>query len=138
VLNEQALAKLVSGYSSHGFVISRSEAAMLLPNVREPNESEIELAAKLGPEIWRLPFQPTRVDYDRVRQEPEVSSKGESDVTQRGDAADPKTEIEAGQGDRPGADGNGSAALVDTPSSSSRPSAANQKPNGRKSARKHV
>lgn len=103
-----ALGRLVSGYSSHAFVIDRSEAVQLLQNVREPNQFELSLAATLGPDIWRLPHQPPSVTYDKARKE-------EPSVTQTRDAAEPSAEGRADQEDRPSAAGNGSPPLVGEP-----------------------
>ncbi len=41
------LERLISGYSSHAFVIDRREAVELFNNVREPKEPEMELARLL-------------------------------------------------------------------------------------------
>src|SRR5207244_9929955 len=48
-LKHGALARLIAGYPSHGFVIDRKEAEELFINIREPNEKEADLLTFLRP-----------------------------------------------------------------------------------------
>jgi hypothetical protein len=60
-LKPGSLVELVNGYSSHGFVLDREEAARHFQNVREPSQTEDTLADMLG-EAARVPLvgeQPT-------------------------------------------------------------------------------
>ena len=87
-IHQKVLSQLVTGYSSHAFVINRYEAAELLQNVRKPDQAELELASGLGQDIWRLPFKPTNVTYNKANEESGSQNEGDTDATQRGNATD--------------------------------------------------
>lgn len=47
-IENESIQRLVSGYNSHSFVIDREEASGILPNVRAPNATEIDLFKVIG------------------------------------------------------------------------------------------
>src|SRR5205823_5600895 len=56
----RALARLITGYPTHGFVIDKREAAMLFLRVRGPTQEEMALAAS----VFNLIYEGLVVDND--------------------------------------------------------------------------
>lgn len=63
-LKQDALAKLVAMYPSHGFVIDRKEARTLFKRVRAPDPQEMPFLERLYPHIETMLKKPTPVVTD--------------------------------------------------------------------------
>ena len=85
------LERLISGYSSHAFVIDRREAAELFNNVREPNAIEMELASRLERKaLWPIvhPREPMITFLSKKQRELRDDSEvGGDDVNVSGETA---------------------------------------------------
>ena len=85
------LERLISGYSSHAFVIDRREAVELFNNVREPKEPEMELARLLErTALWPIvhPREPMITFLSEKRGESRDDSEvGGEDVNVSGETA---------------------------------------------------
>jgi len=64
-LKQKALAKLISGYPSHSFVILHDEADDLFHRVRFCNESEMQMIACIADAEQESRIRPDRGDYDQ-------------------------------------------------------------------------
>lgn len=83
-LQEDALMTLVSGYSSHGFVIDRKEAGKLFKNVVAPDESTLEIYLWARQTVCKLPStrSPIVIDIDDAfAQADDTNSQGKSNET---------------------------------------------------------
>ena len=77
----QSLTRLISGYSSHGFVIDRKEAKGLFARVRKPNVLETELATCLGKwALWPSPPNDPKITFLSTERTDEVPAVGDTDV----------------------------------------------------------
>lgn len=91
-LKPQSLELLVSGYSSHGFVIDREEAKELFKKVRPPRQEETVIANKLGFDSQSLEScagSPTRVFYSDLYSGGRTDGSIRHNSARSGRAADP-------------------------------------------------
>jgi hypothetical protein len=89
------LEKLISTYSSHGFVIDRLEAEELFNHVRDPNALEMELAQLLErTALWPIthPREPMITFLSEKREVKNDSDVGGDHVDLSGEAAGVATE----------------------------------------------
>lgn len=119
--NKEALVHLAQHYPSHSFVIDRDEAEEFFESVREPTETEVALASKLG--WWAREPAPAPI-LDFLSSEPgDDDDEGQIRSPSPADTEPPATEAsgesapDAEQGVRKGDDQDGAGDAEEEPES---------------------
>lgn len=92
----EALARLISGYSAHGFVIDRKEAESMFRHVRAPSDVEKHMMLIMT-KIWPLDDEDVIIYIDELFSEEDNADKesGDADVKpQRSDASPSESRAE--------------------------------------------
>lgn len=101
-LRPGALERLVTGYSSHSFVIDSEETRELFLNVRAPEEYEATIVEHLGLLSTERAIQDSRLNVCYITSETdEGASRGENGSGQGTDSQDPTGTVGSSEGNRP-------------------------------------